>query len=104
MVLSEPLPDDGNFAGVLVDTNHYIAAGVPKGSTIVLDLGANPLLPQRNIAIRARGDDGYKLYKYHSSTQTTVRVQDLASQEQLRSLRLAQISAIHLVYQITMPR
>lgn len=101
---TEKLPDDGTFAGVLVDNNTYLEAGIPKGSTIVLDLAADPFIPHRNIAIRLRGQDGFRFYKFHSTSKTTIRVQDLSNDNKLTSIRAQHIAQINLVYQITMPQ
>lgn len=100
---TQELPDEGTYAGILVDTGYLSEAGIPKGSTIVLDLQANPLVPHRNVAVRFSGEDGFQLLKYHSSTSTTLRFQDPAMNNKMRSIRAAQVSQIHLVYQITMP-
>ena len=103
-LLTEPLPEEGTYVGVLVDSASYLEAGIPRGSSVILDLNAEPFVQHRNVAIRARGGDGFHLYKYIDSTQTTIRVHDLADDGRLRSIRMAQVAAIHLVYQITMPR
>lgn len=100
---TEQLPDDGTYAGILVDTNYLLQAGIPNGSTIVLDLQADPLVPHRNVVVRLRGDDGFYLMKYLSSSATTIRVQNPAENNKLQSFRLTQIAQMHLVYQITMP-
>lgn len=101
-LMTEGLPENGVYTGIAVDTKDLEKEGIPKGSTILLDVDADPFVKYRNIMVRLRGEDGFKLLKYLSSTDTSIKVEDPCERRE-RNIKLNQIAQAHLVYSITMP-
>lgn len=101
-LMSEELPENGVYTGITVDTKEYEKEGIPKGSTILMDVDAEPFVKFRNIMVRLRGEDGFKLFKYLSSTDSSIKVNDPLERRE-RSIKLSAIAQAHLIYSITMP-
>jgi SOS-response transcriptional repressor LexA len=65
------IEDQGVFAGIVVDDTSLIAAGVTKGSVIVVDLDADPYVRKRNVMLRERGSDSFVFAASHRCTWST---------------------------------
>ena len=101
LILDE-VPEEGIYVGIAVDGHMLNQAGIPKGSTLLLDIDADPFVKLRNIVVRIRGEDGFTFLQYLESTDTSIKVKDPV-QNRFRTLRLSAIAQAHLVYSITMP-
>jgi len=93
------IQDQGVFAGIVVDDNSLLSAGVSKGAVIVVDLDADPYVRKRNVMLRERGSDSFVFAEYMSSTSNAVTLIDPVADKMLR-FRLSRIAQMHLVYTI----
>lgn len=95
----ENIDPDTNSALLDVDTAMYVGNGIPKGSTVILDLDADPRKEGRLVAMRLRGTDGFHLYQFQGTLHNGFRLKYMADDTVLK-IRSATISAIHLVHSI----
>ena len=101
-VIAENLPADTNYGGITVDDHSLLELGIPKGSTLCLDLDQDPCIPLRHVVVRLSGQDGFKYFQYLSDNTYHYMFNDSVL-NQKRTIKKTQVLAMHLVAGTTLP-
>jgi len=101
-ILAEGLLHETNYAGISVDNESLENQGIPKGSTLLLNLDEDPCQNKRMVAARVRGYDGYRYLQYISETPSGYMMHDPAYGKQ-KVYRKADILGMFLVQSVQMP-
>lgn len=101
-ILTEDIPSTRFFAGIVVDDHSLSDQGIPKDSTIIVELTETLLNRDGRFAVRLKNNNGYQLVEFQKQPSTSIKLTDVAIGIPRTFLR-KNVLAMHPVYTIAMP-
>jgi len=102
-VLVEDVPPDALLTAILVDNQDLVRCGILKHSILILDMSADPFVEGQQVAVRCRGEDGFRYMEFLRQNTTSLRLLDLG-EDQVFTFRLSQLAQMHAVHMTSLPQ